>query len=149
MMPPSQMGMYSAVPGESMDDRNRHLAKIQMASQKQLEMFKRAQEQKQNQGVTSKDKLVHQYMNVINANSIYDGHPGFVGSPGSKVNPLGKMVSQLELHDPEARAGLQKILEVQLLEKKERQAREAQQQKALHDQIMQQMEQQKIEADIH
>ena len=80
-------------------------------------------------------------MNVINANSIYDGHPGFLSnSPGNKVNPLGKMVSQLELHDPEARAGLQKILEVQLLEKKERQAREAQQQKALHDQIMQQME---------
>jgi hypothetical protein len=83
-----------------------------MASNKQLEMFKRAQEQKQNQGVTSKDKLIHQYMNVVNANSIYDGHPGFSGSPNSKVNPLGKMVSQLELHDPEARAGLQKILEV-------------------------------------
>ena len=57
-------------------------------------MFKRAQEQKQNQGVTSKDKLVHQYMNAINANSIYDGHPGFAGgSPGNRVNPLGKMVS--------------------------------------------------------
>ena len=51
-------------------------------------------------------------MNVVNANSIYDGHPGIAGSPSSKVNPLGKMVSQLELHDPEARAGLQKILEV-------------------------------------
>ncbi len=37
---------------------------------------------------------MHQYMNVINANSIYDGHPGYIGgSPGSKVNPLGKMVS--------------------------------------------------------
>jgi hypothetical protein len=75
-----------------MDDRNRHLAKIQMASNKQLELFKRAQEQRQNQGVTSKDKLIHQYMNVVNANSIYDGHPG-IGSPGQKVNPLGKFVS--------------------------------------------------------
>lgn len=38
--------------------------------------------------------------------------------------PLGKNVTQLELSNPEARAALQKILDVQIREKRERQARE-------------------------
>ncbi len=40
------------------------------------------------------------------------GPGGLYTSPKGK--PLGKIVSQLELQDPEARAGLQRILEVQI-----------------------------------
>ena len=39
---------------------------------------------------------------------------------GNKGRPLGKMVSQLELSDPDTRAGLQKILDEQVKEKRER-----------------------------
>ncbi len=50
--------------------------------------------------------------------SLFDPH--LYSNLGNRKAPLGKMVSQLELSDPEARLGLQKILDVQMKEKRDR-----------------------------
>ena len=61
---PSQANMrfYSSVPmlGDSID-RNRYLAKISQVSNKQLELFKRAQEAKQVE-IDPKERLIQKYM---------------------------------------------------------------------------------------
>ena len=73
--PPSQMGMMPGPggfqparnvlmmpPDNITQDRNMHLSKIMQASNKQLEMFKRAQETMQNQPLLPKERLLQAYM---------------------------------------------------------------------------------------
>lgn len=72
------------------------------------------------EGQAPKERLIQKYM----AGS---PQPGSLFDPSSTLSnstPLGKNVTQLELSNPEARAALQNILEVQVREKRERQARE-------------------------
>ncbi len=78
-------------------DRNVYLQKINAASIKQLELFKRAQEARQNQALPAKERLIQQYMQMANQGANYGpgGGGNMFGSPKSK--PLGKAVSQLEL----------------------------------------------------
>ena len=76
------------MPADTMtQDRNLHLSKVMQASNKQLEMFKRAQETMQNQPLLPKERLMQVYMQA--ANNANQFGPG--GSP--KNAPFGKVVS--------------------------------------------------------
>ncbi len=114
---------HIATPGDTLD-RHRYLAKITNASNKQMQLFKIAQEHRQHEGVAPKERLIMQYMNgppqpgsLFDQQRLTDNGPPHKGSL-SMMTKQG--VSQLELQDPAARDGLKQILNVQLQEKRER-----------------------------
>jgi hypothetical protein len=72
--------------------------------------------------------MLQRYMNGGQGGSIFDmGMLPPQSQANGKSAPLGKNVSQLELCDPEARLGLQRILDVQLQEKRDRMMQEIEQ----------------------
>jgi hypothetical protein len=89
--------------GETVDG-HRYFTKIAETSNRQLEMFKRAQAARQNVNFAPREIQIQKYMNgAPQVGSIFDYYST---SHSYKSGPLGKMVSQLEHQNPEARAGL-------------------------------------------
>ncbi|CDW73060.1 UNKNOWN [Stylonychia lemnae] len=114
----------------------RYQERLRMATQKQNETYHRFIST-QNNAMTSKDKLINKYDQLEQMENIQPQL--LVGTPQRKTR-LGKIVTQIEMNNPETRKYLREVLEQQIKEKNQRKQNEIAQHKVYQQGIKHQSE---------